>query len=163
MALSAGIAALWIGHHGRDAVRAAATARGETIQERFRTLVRNTVTRPDAWDDDWGPGIINALDLLNADLDDDARLPPPADPPTSFLDRLGRLLGIPAEEAGVQIESLGLEASTRFAEEVVYRVAEDATLRQALVGPVMGLESQGVAKARLAAIASAPLQEAMMG
>jgi len=50
VALTAGVAALWLAHHGRADLIAAARSRGETLQDMFRRLVRATARRPAGWD-----------------------------------------------------------------------------------------------------------------
>ena len=50
VALTAGVAALWVAHHGRANVVAAAHARGETVQAMFRRLLQATARRPTPWD-----------------------------------------------------------------------------------------------------------------
>jgi hypothetical protein len=70
VALTAGVAALWLAHHGRANLIAAARARGETLQEMFRRLARATARRPAGWDAfQMGAGIVNARALLEADFD----------------------------------------------------------------------------------------------
>lgn len=69
VALTAGVAALWLAHHGRANLVAAARARGETLQVMFRRLVGATARRPTGWDPgDMGAGIVDAQALLAADL-----------------------------------------------------------------------------------------------
>jgi subtilisin family serine protease len=71
VALTAGVAALWLAHHGRDEVRAAAKEQGETPQSLFLRLLRATARRPEGWDSfDMGAGIVDALALLQADFDE---------------------------------------------------------------------------------------------
>jgi|694.fasta_scaffold17363_6 serine protease len=70
VAITAGCAALWLSHHGVDAVKAAAAARGCNVQELFRSAVRATAERPPAWPDGMGTGIVNAEALLALSLDD---------------------------------------------------------------------------------------------
>jgi len=70
VALTAGVAALWVAHHGRANVVAAAHARGETVQAMFRRLLQATARRPIPWDADaMGPGIVDARALLEASFD----------------------------------------------------------------------------------------------
>lgn len=69
VALTAGVAALWLAHHGRANLIGAARARGETLQVMFRRLVGATARRPAGWDTgDMGAGIVDARALLGADL-----------------------------------------------------------------------------------------------
>ena len=50
VALTAGVAALWLSHHGRANLIAAARARGETLQDMFRRMAGATARRPAGWD-----------------------------------------------------------------------------------------------------------------
>lgn len=69
-ALTAGIAACWLAHHGRSHILAEAAERGESVQQMFKRLLLTTSRRPQEWNDrEMGAGIVNALDLLKADLD----------------------------------------------------------------------------------------------
>ena len=70
VALIAGVAALWLAHHGRADLLAAARARGETLQDMFLRLLQATARRPAGWDSgEMGAGIADARALLAADLD----------------------------------------------------------------------------------------------
>jgi serine protease len=70
VALTAGVAALWLAHHGRDTIVREAHARGETVHALFVRLLRATARRPDGWDgSDLGAGVVDARGLLAADLD----------------------------------------------------------------------------------------------
>jgi hypothetical protein len=101
VALTAGVAALWLAHHGRPNLVAAARARGETLQDMFRRMVGATARRPDGWDSfEMGAGIVDARALLAADLDVDSgreSVPPPADPRTAAAVTVASLA---AEEVG---------------------------------------------------------------
>lgn len=69
VALTSGIAALWLAHHGRDTVVAASKAQGVSVQELFRTLVKDTARKPEGWNSSkFGAGIVNAQALLERDL-----------------------------------------------------------------------------------------------
>lgn len=70
VALTAGAAALWLAHHGRAGLVAAARARGETLQQLFRRLLCATARRPAGWDPfELGAGTVDARALLAADFD----------------------------------------------------------------------------------------------
>lgn len=70
VALTAGVAACWLAHHGRENLIKEASQRGETLQMMFLRLVRATARRINGWDVyQFGPGIVNAVDLLRADFD----------------------------------------------------------------------------------------------
>ncbi|MDX8148789.1 S8 family serine peptidase [Lentzea sp. BCCO 10_0061] len=70
VALTAGVAALWLAHHGRANLIGAARARGETLQAMFLRLVRATARRPTDWKSfEMGAGVVDARALLAADFD----------------------------------------------------------------------------------------------
>jgi serine protease len=70
VAITAGVAAMWVAHHGRAKVVAAAHARGETVQAMFRRLLQATARQPTPWDAGaMGPGIVDARALLEASFD----------------------------------------------------------------------------------------------
>jgi hypothetical protein len=70
VALTAGVAALWLAHHGRANLVAASRARGETLSAMFRRLLRATARRPTNWNTfEMGSGVVDARALLAADLD----------------------------------------------------------------------------------------------
>ena len=64
----AGVAALWLAHHGADAIKA---KYGGATQEVFRLLVTLTCRVPTGWDGSrYGAGIVDAAALLKAPLPD---------------------------------------------------------------------------------------------
>jgi hypothetical protein len=98
VALTAGVAACWLAHHGRDKLVREAVARQETLQNMFRRLLRATARVPDGWDGvNMGAGIVDARALLEASLDlgrgvespaFDAETHGPADEARAFLTEL---------------------------------------------------------------------------
>lgn len=67
-AATAGIAALWLAHHGRDTLLARYGAQVR-LQHVFMHLLRQTARTPDGWDTDLdGAGIVDAEALLQAPL-----------------------------------------------------------------------------------------------
>lgn len=107
VACVAGLAALWLSHHGRDALIARYGAHGVRLQWVFRKLLRETAA-PHAppREDGMGTGIANALNLIEATLPDpksvrqfrDAKLR------TAALDagrRHARVLGLAPEDGGL--------------------------------------------------------------
>ena len=71
VALTAGCAALWIDHHGFNAIKAEAARRGTNVQELFRTSLKETAQTPAGWDtSDMGAGIVDAHKLLSLPLND---------------------------------------------------------------------------------------------
>jgi serine protease len=89
-ALVAGVAALWLSHHGRDKVIQAARQRGVKAQQLFKAAVAATARKPAQWDEDLGPGIIHAHALLQLKLD--AIELPPAGLLESAIDSVQDLL-----------------------------------------------------------------------
>ena len=82
-ALTAGVAALWIAHFGRDAIRQEAQRRGVTVHHLFRSALRKTARPPKsgAWDSaKFGAGIVDAEALLNLAL---AQIPAPPPMPAA--------------------------------------------------------------------------------
>lgn len=69
VALTAGVAALWLGHHGVAAVKMA-LGPGQTVQDLFVALLKATSWRPAGpWQDDkFGAGIVDAKALLDHPL-----------------------------------------------------------------------------------------------
>lgn len=62
----AGVAALWLAHHGRDSLISQLPA-GATLQDMFRAVVRSTARVPTGFDTQrYGAGIINAEAVLTA-------------------------------------------------------------------------------------------------
>lgn len=70
VALTAGVAALWLAHHGKEAVARKAAALGMPVQRLFRAALRQTARKPDGWDDEtFGAGIVDSAALLALSLD----------------------------------------------------------------------------------------------
>jgi hypothetical protein len=135
----AGAAALWLAHHGRDALLARYKGR---LQEAFRLALAQGVRSVDNWDaDELGPGILDVAALLRADLPDADAVPPspPARDP-SFIDvlkALGRGLSHPRPEVvlSAHAEMLGATPDfARFGPELTYLAAENAAVRRELLG-----------------------------
>jgi serine protease len=78
-ALTAGVAALWLAHFTRAAVKAEASKRGITVHQLFRSALRATARPPKsgAWDKSkFGAGIVDADALLKLALKDIPAPPP---------------------------------------------------------------------------------------
>jgi hypothetical protein len=85
VAMTAGVAALWLAHHGRDKLINGLNS-GETLQERFRALLKATARVPPVWDSSkLGAGIVNAHDLLLRDPSEIA-MPEAVTAPVSSVD-----------------------------------------------------------------------------
>jgi hypothetical protein len=68
VAMTAGVAALWLERFGFDALRTEARARGLPLQELFRAAIRQTAQVPPGWDSsNTGAGILDAEALLALD------------------------------------------------------------------------------------------------
>lgn len=66
VALTAGVAALWLAHHGRQKLIDSLVP-GEKLQDRFTQLLKLTARVPSDWNrSDFGAGIVDALALLKA-------------------------------------------------------------------------------------------------
>ncbi|MCE8459543.1 S8 family serine peptidase, partial [Rhodovulum sulfidophilum] len=63
-ALTAGVAALWIEHHGRQHLRDEAARVGITVNDLFRTALKASARRPADWQSGMGAGIVDADALL---------------------------------------------------------------------------------------------------
>lgn len=69
VALTAGVAALWLGHHGKDAILRS-LAPGETVQNRFAEVLKCSSRRPVGWEtSEFGAGIVDAERMLRLPLD----------------------------------------------------------------------------------------------
>jgi hypothetical protein len=69
VALTAGVAALWIEHHGKAAIREEARRRGIPVQELFRSALRQTARRPESWEGgQMGAGVVDAVRLVDLSL-----------------------------------------------------------------------------------------------
>lgn len=121
-ALVAGIAALWLSHHGHDQVVAAARARGTSVQVLFRSAIRATARKPDPWDsDDFGPGIIDAAALLDRPLD---TIPVSGAEAMGAADPVGALL---TQEIGAGVRDASFP-SKRFEAEIATIALAQASL-----------------------------------
>ena len=70
-ALTAGVAALWLAHHGRNnLIKLIKGHDGVRLQHVFRSMLKRHATKPDDWDHaNFGAGIVNAEALLAADIE----------------------------------------------------------------------------------------------
>ncbi|AHC82326.1 S8 family serine peptidase [Pseudomonas putida] len=70
-AITAGAAALWLAHHGRDKVIDYATQQGVTVQQLFKAALLATSRQPAVWDaENYGRGLVAADELLKLALSD---------------------------------------------------------------------------------------------
>jgi serine protease len=92
VALTAGVAALWLSHHGTQTIKSAAAARTITVQEFFRGLLVATARTPANWDaDDFGAGIVDAQALLARSLADPLPIRPEHGSGVARSDTIGLL------------------------------------------------------------------------
>jgi serine protease len=93
VALTAGVAALWLSHHGRDTVLAAARARQMSVQALFRDVLTTTVRVPARWEtDEFGAGIVDAQAVLQAPLEGPVPAAPEAAPASTTADAMHLLV-----------------------------------------------------------------------
>jgi hypothetical protein len=166
VANTAGVAALWLAHHGADALRRRYGR--QNVQRLFLTLARQTARRPAAWDaHNYGAGILDARALLEAALPDPATFArrsvrATAPTPPGPLDRLATLwpeltqaqvrsaLGRQLGKRGAALDAV-LE---RFGGELFYQYSQDAELRRSLAQPPSG--ATGVRRVRAPAATDLP-------
>jgi hypothetical protein len=126
-ALTAGVAALWLAHFGRDGVRAEARRRGITVHQLFRAALKASARPPRSgtWDQtSFGSGIVDAEALLDLPL---AAIPAAMPVPESVA-----ATGLEADVSAVMIEAVARRRNgfdwRRHGAEAVY-LATDAWRR----------------------------------
>jgi hypothetical protein len=97
VAMAAGVAALWLAHHGREKLLADYEKR---LQALFLHLVKTVGhRRPPNWNTgEYGVGIIDAEALLNAPLPPKSQVP---DLPDNFMEAIGLTPGTGLDDAGL--------------------------------------------------------------
>jgi serine protease len=119
VALTAGTAALWVGHHGSAAIKASLRAK-ETVQDRFGALIKATSWRPPTWRAwGYGAGIVDARSLLDHALQpasESVEMSMPEDDPLASLRSL--LAEVAPASAEAAAASNGPVASRRYAAEL---------------------------------------------
>ena len=141
----AGVAALWLAHHGAAALR---ERYGAGLQDVFLQLLRSGGCRvPVGWDAaNWGAGVVDAAALLNLPLPSapDKRHRPvhPAEPPISRISALvgiheGELERLLRRRLGLPDEQLH-RTLARFEGELVFHLAQDRAFRGFLLGSGTG-------------------------
>ena len=137
----AGVAALWLGHHGVEALRQRYGP--SRIQAVFLHLLRKVSRRPQDWDDSFGVGIVDAGELLAA------ALPRPEDVPDEIgafgaaddpVDRLSALVDADPDALRAALgRRLGLQdadltdALDRFEGELAYLLVQDEAFRASVL------------------------------
>lgn len=170
VALVAGVAALWLAHHGRETILDHYGA--GNVQAAFGSLLRKTARVPHGWDAErHGAGIVDARALLAADLDlaqveAVAAEAAPQGAAEWALERVAALApaGTTPEQAQERLLALfagDLEALEGCAREVVYRLAEEPAVSDELLPPA-GAEAAGPSSyPHLRAVASDALRAAL--
>jgi hypothetical protein len=133
VALTAGVAALWLAHHGRDML-IARYGKGN-LQAVFADLLRRTARRPAGWHTaEYGAGIVNANALLAAPLP--TIVPALAIDPAQTLtvaERLAPYLPEPspaAAAAALEVLLPGPDGERElFAGELAYHLSQDPQVR----------------------------------
>ncbi|MDY7100981.1 MAG: S8 family serine peptidase [Actinomycetota bacterium] len=147
VAQTAGVAALWLEHHGRDALIARYGA--PNLQGVFRHLLTTTSRVPANWDaSEYGAGIVDAHALLAAPLPDTAV---PVGGPRAAADATSRMA-----DALPGVDGAGMEAAVErlladvpederhlYLGELTYLLAEDPLLRAGVTALADGRRSVG--------------------
>jgi Subtilase family len=147
VACLAGAAALWLAHHGRDAL--IARYGKPQVQAAFLHVLKTAgFRRPQGWDaGQFGVGILDARALLGADLPDadvlartDAAALTPAAPTredpvedlAAVLPEMSREQVVARLQEVFRTRGTELDATLdRYGKELLYRLVEDAAVRQA--------------------------------
>lgn len=140
VALTAGVAALWLSHHGRQNVLDEAASRGVTVQQLFRQALLATA-RPGAsgqWDtDNFGAGIVHARALLERSLD-------AADGPAIEMAPGAPLPG--EDTVGLVAETMGVDEAARITPLL------NRQLELEVAGVALRLAAQGGAETDIGAV-----------
>ena len=163
VAILAGVAAVWLAHHGRDELIARLPP-GTTLQSRFLAMLRASASRPGGWDgQNYGAGIADALGLLQLGL---ALAEPEAVAvrqerswPTMLRDSLARLSPDGAEGAAPRLSD---DALARHGAELVWlalsrRVAASRAGAESAAAPAPSRELSRLLASRTPAPAAAPI------
>jgi hypothetical protein len=174
VALTAGVAALWLSHHGRDTVRTEARRRGVTVQALFKTALQVTSRKPAIWDsDDFGPGIVDAEQLLGLSLSAIPQAAPEATPRAEesarkLLDDVGRarsadpafdwkrygleVASILYEDArftgGKSLAAEAIPSGTRPSPELASAVQRSPDMRLRMLGARQARRTAGISQSR---------------
>ena len=143
----AGVAALWLGHHGPEVLR---RRYGSQVQAAFLQVLRTESRVPAGWDTAaWGAGIVDAAAMLTAPLptlDEPAGgVAAPGVPLASAYARLGALVnrddaaieGALSRRLGLAGDELGQTVS-RFEGELAFHLLEEPGFRSSLLGGPAG-------------------------
>lgn len=142
----AGVAALWLAHHGPEMLR---ERYGSRVQAAFLHLLGTESRVPAGWDArKWGAGIVDATAMLTAPLPADSALSgdvAPGRPAASASARLGALVNLgEAEFDGAVGRRLGLagadlrQAVSRYEGELAFHLLEEPEFREYLLRGAAG-------------------------
>ncbi|MBV1895180.1 MAG: S8 family serine peptidase [Rhodobacteraceae bacterium] len=67
-ALTAGLAAMWVQHKGRPQIRSEAARLGVTVNQLYKSVLRQTARRPSGWPSSLGTGIVDGEAVIDFDL-----------------------------------------------------------------------------------------------
>lgn len=165
VATLAGVAALWLAHHGRD--RIVEHYGRAHVQRAFLGLVRShghrvpRGWRENGWDRAFGVGIVDALALLRAGLPDLPEVEPEALAAPIALDPVGRLQAVLGDLTRDQVrDAVGRlldvnseevnRLSATVVSELVYRLGEDDQLRDGLLAAAAGAGPESAGPTALA-------------
>lgn len=156
VATLAGVAALWLGHHGYD--RIVETVGRRNVSVAFRHLLRTVGRRvPPGWDDRFGAGIADAAALLAAPLPAAEELaalevPEAFDPVARLRAVLGDLDRTQVRATVSNLLQISPEQVDALPEptvsELVFRIGEDDDLRAELSAPALETLAPASAGAR---------------
>ncbi len=120
--LTAGVAALWVAHHGgRAKLLQIAATRKTTVQKLFNEAVQKTAHRPSGWPSKMGAGLLDAAALLNFDITKGSAIPSDAPGAPTGVTPLKRFLtstmseadAIAGQESAILSEDLAAETLWR--------------------------------------------------
>lgn len=116
VALSAGIAALWLDHWERRKLIVEARRRGVTLQDLFREEVKQTAHRPSGFHKGLGAGVIDAEALLSRNplsgAFHETPASPPEDPSGGLQDALAEVMGPGTDDLDFDWAAHGAELSS---------------------------------------------------
>ena len=174
VALTAGVAALWLAYHGRDEL--IAKYGRPNLQAVFTDLLRRTARRPAGWNaSQYGAGIVDAEALLAAPLPATAPAAavaavPAAPQSLSAAQRLAPFMPDQSErtaEASLNALLPGVSDADLYAGEIAYHLTQDPQIRAAVTaaaapaGAAAGLSDHRLGLARLRAAGSPSLAAAL--
>jgi subtilisin family serine protease len=133
----AGVAALWLSYHGRDALLARLATPGD-LPRLFQAILRRAAVAPPGWDRGrYGPGIVDARRALEVSLDEAmGDLAGPIAPASAHAGlegllgagarpRLARLLGVGARQLDDALAEVG--------DELLFRILTSPRVRESIL------------------------------